>query len=71
MLEEQFVNIRPIVIGEVTYCLVVHTLTIQFKDTIVKHFSPHQFGVVIHDGCETMIHGVRVMLDLHVNWVVL
>jgi hypothetical protein len=58
MLEEQFVGTYPIMISEVTYCLIVHTLAIQFKDTLVKHFSAHQFGVVTRDGCETMIHGV-------------
>jgi len=58
MWEEQFVGTHPIMINEVTYCVIVHILTIQFKDTIVKHFNAHQFGVVTHDGCETMIHGV-------------
>jgi hypothetical protein len=46
-------------------------LVIQSKDTFVKHFSPHQFGVAMPSGCETMVHGVRVMLDLHLEWVVL
>jgi hypothetical protein len=27
--------------------------------------------VMIHYKCETMIYGVRAMLDLHVAWVVL
>jgi hypothetical protein len=37
----------------------------------VKHFSLHKVGVMIRDGCETMVHGVQMMLDLHPNWVVL
>ncbi len=37
----------------------------------MKHFSLHQVGVMIRDGCETMVHGVQMMLDLHPNWVVL
>ncbi len=41
MLENKFKGINPIAIGEVTYCLVTHTLVIQFKYTIVEHFSPH------------------------------
>jgi hypothetical protein len=40
-LEKQFRGIHPIAISEVTYCLIAHTLAIQFKDTLTKHFSPH------------------------------
>ncbi len=40
-LEKQFGCIHPIVIGEVTYRLIAHTLAIQFKDTFMEHFSPH------------------------------
>jgi len=58
-------------IGEVTYYLVVCTLSIQFKDIIAKHFSLHQFSVTICDGCEIVVHDVWVMLDYHPNWVVL
>jgi len=48
-----------------------HTLVIQFKDTFAKHFIPHQFGVAMSSKCKTMVHGVRVVLDLHSKWVVL
>ncbi len=68
-MEKQSRGICPIAIGEVTYCLVVCTLAIQFRDTFTIHFGPHQFGVAIHSKCE--IHDVRAMLDLHPNWVVL
>jgi hypothetical protein len=44
---------------------------IQFKDTFVEHFNPHQFGVATLGGCEIMVHGVKIMLDLHLKWVVL
>jgi hypothetical protein len=37
-------------INEVTYCLYVHTLVIQFRDTLAEHFSPHQFGVATSGG---------------------
>jgi hypothetical protein len=40
-LEKQLRDICSIMIGEVTYHLVAYTLAIQFKDIIVKHFSPH------------------------------
>jgi hypothetical protein len=54
-----------------TYHLIVHTLAIQFKDTLVKHFSLHQFGVATCGKCETMVHGIQTMLNLHPNSVVL
>jgi hypothetical protein len=54
-----------------TYCLVAHTLVIQFSDALMKHFGFHQFGIAIRDGCEIMVHGVRMMLDLHPYWVVI
>jgi hypothetical protein len=43
-------------INEVIYHLVVHTMAIQFKDIIAKHFSLHQFGVLTHG--EIVVHGV-------------
>jgi hypothetical protein len=58
-------------IGKVIYHLIAYTLIIQFKVTFAKHFSPHQFGVVMLNMCKTMVHGVRVVLDLHSKWVVL
>jgi hypothetical protein len=37
----------------------------------MEHFSPHQFGVTIHDESEIMVHGVWAMSHLHLDWVVL
>ncbi len=56
---------------KVIYQLVVWTLDIQFKDILVEHFSSHQFGVTMLGRCETMVHGVKVILYLHPGWVVL
>jgi hypothetical protein len=58
-------------IRKVIYQLVIHTLAIQFKNTFVKHFSPHQFGVATPGWCEIVVDGVRAMLDIHLEWVVL
>jgi hypothetical protein len=58
-------------IGEVTYRLIAYTPVIRFKDIFVEHFNLHQFGVMIHDGCEKMVHGIQTMLNLHLDWVVL
>ncbi len=53
------------------YQLVVHTSVIQFKDTFAKYFSPHQFGVATSCECDTMVHEVKTMLNLHSKWVVI
>jgi hypothetical protein len=45
-------------INEVTYHLIAHTLATQFRDILIEHFSPHQFGVTTCGKCETMVHGV-------------
>jgi len=58
-------------IGKVIYRLVAYTLVIEFKDTFANHFNLHQFGVAMSSKCKTMVHGVRIVLDLHLEWVVL
>jgi hypothetical protein len=35
------------------------------------HLLVHQFEVVVRHGCEAMVHGFQVTLDIHLNWVVL
>jgi hypothetical protein len=67
VLEKQVGGVQPIAIGEVIYQLVICTLAIQFNDTFVKHFSPHQFRVATFGECEIMVNGVKVMLDLHMG----
>jgi hypothetical protein len=46
-------------------------LVLQFKDTFIEYFSPHQFGVTTLGGCKTMVHGVKATLNLYPKWVVL
>jgi hypothetical protein len=33
--------------------------------------SFHQFGVAIKGGRKTMVHGDKVVLNIHLDWVVL
>ncbi len=54
-------------INEVTYCLVAHTLIIQFKDIFVEHLNPYQFDIMTYGGCEMVVYGVQTMLNLHPN----
>ncbi len=53
------------------YWLVACTFAFQFKDAFAKDFSPQQFGAAPQGGCEMVVHEVCVMLDLHIDWVVL
>ncbi len=64
---ESNLKVCPIMIGEMTCRLVAHILAIQFRDIIAEHFNCHQFGVTTHGGCETMVHDVWVMLNLHLD----
>ncbi len=54
-----------------TYHLDARILAIQFKNTFTKHFNFHHFGVMTCGGCEIMVHDIQMMLDLHLDWVVL
>jgi hypothetical protein len=58
-------GVRPIVVGKILYQLMSYTLCLQFQNAFVTHFSPHQFGIVTKGGCETTIHGIRCILDIH------
>ncbi len=42
-----------------------------FHNVFSSHMSSHQLGMVVKDGCEAMVHGIRSFLDLHRDWVML
>jgi hypothetical protein len=71
VLEKQTGFVQPIAIRKMIYQLVIHTLAIQLTDIFAEHFNSHQFGVTMLGGCETLVHGVRVILNLHLEQVVL
>jgi hypothetical protein len=64
-------GISPIAVGETLYRLISRALCLQFHETFTTHFPPHQFGVVIKGGYETIFHNIKCNLDLHLDWVVL
>ncbi len=53
------------------YWLVCKALCLQFWDVLFFHLSLHQFGVIVSDGCEVVVHGIRIVLDVHPDWVLL
>ncbi len=71
ILAKSFGGIRLIVMGKVFYHLVSKVSYLQFRDVFVFHLSPYQFGVVVKNGCEAVVHGIRATLDGHHDWVVL
>jgi hypothetical protein len=55
---------RPIAIGEVLYRFAArYALSLIKKEDIKKIFLPHQFGVDISAGCETVVHTVQQALS--------
>lgn len=49
-------GVQLITMGEMFYQLVCKALCLPFRDAFSLHLSPHQFGVVVRDGCVVMIH---------------
>jgi hypothetical protein len=59
---------RPIAIGEVLYRLASrYALSLIDKSELKKIFLPHQFGVDIAAGCESVVHAVQQALDEQSN----
>ncbi|KAL2650793.1 hypothetical protein R1flu_018921 [Riccia fluitans] len=70
-IEKDSGGVRPIAIGEALYRLVARSLSLQFRATFSDHFEPWQFGVATRGGCETIVHGLQAIVDLHPDWMVL
>ncbi|KAL2653409.1 hypothetical protein R1flu_021537 [Riccia fluitans] len=70
-LKKPLGGIQPVAVGEVHYRLVACSLGFQFRETLVDHFNPLQFGVAMRGGCETIIHDLHATLDLHPDWIIL
>jgi hypothetical protein len=64
-------GIKLIAVAEVLCQLVNKVLCFQLWDVFSFHLSFHQFGVVIKGRCEVVVHIIRVVLNVHPDWVVL
>jgi len=60
-------EVHPIAKGETLYRLANYELCFQFCNAFVTHFSMHQFGITTMGGCETIIHGMKCALNLHLD----
>ncbi len=64
-------GIRPIAIAEVLQRLVSRAIALQMRDAFEQYFSPLQYAVSTPGGCESIIAGVRALLDLDPDLLVL
>ncbi|GAQ93619.1 hypothetical protein KFL_017180010, partial [Klebsormidium nitens] len=56
-------GVRPIAIAEVFQRLVSRSIALQMRDAFQQFFSPLQFAVSTPGGCESIIAGIRALLD--------
>jgi hypothetical protein len=42
-------------------------LCFQFQNAFSFHLLPHQFGVVIKDGCQALVHVIPNILNVHID----
>jgi hypothetical protein len=63
-------GVHPIIMGETLYWLIGWVLCLSFHDAFATYFSLHQFGITTKGCCETIIHDIICILDLHLNLVI-
>ncbi len=64
-------GVRPIAIAEVLQRLVSRAIALQMRDAFQQFFSPLQYAVSTPGGCESIIAGVRALLDVDPELLVL
>jgi hypothetical protein len=60
-----------ITIGKTFFWLISRFIVLQLRGLFQEHLSPHQFGVLIPRGCETILFGIRALCNLHLDWVMM
>ena len=64
-------DVHPIGIGECLRRAIHHSLIADRKDVLAQHFLPQQVAIGVPSGISLLIFGVRALLDLHPDWVVI
>lgn len=65
-------GMRPIAIGEVLHhCIVGRAVIWKLRSRLAPYLAPHQLGVAVSGGLETLVRGLQVALDVHSEWGVL
>jgi hypothetical protein len=55
----------PIIVDEVFFQLISHSIVLQLWVSFQKHLSPHQFKILTLGGYETIIFGIKTFFNLH------
>ncbi len=71
VLGSKLEGLRVIAVGEVFIQFINHSIVLQFQGAFQKYLSPHQFGILTPEGQETIIFGIRVFLNRHLDWVMM
>jgi hypothetical protein len=64
-------EIRPLAVGQVLHRLVARAVGLQYRERFSEFFSPLQYGVATPRGCEAVVAGIWVCLDLEPETLVL
>lgn len=64
-------GVRPIAIAEVLQRLIAHSIALQMRDAFQQFFSPLQFAVSTPGGCESIVAGIRCLLDLDPELIIM
>ena len=57
-------GIRPIAVGNLLRRLVGRCCSTRLQEKASAYFSPHQLGVGVRKGCETILHSTRKVLEV-------
>jgi len=57
----------PIIVDEVFFQLISHSIVLQLWVSFQKHLSPHQFKILTLGGYETILFGIRTFFNLHLD----
>jgi len=56
-----------IIVNEVFFQFISHSIVLQLWVSFQKHLSPHQFRILTLGGYETILFGIRTFFNLHLD----
>jgi len=62
---------RPVIPQEVDFRAIGTTVADASAEALSFHLAPQQLGVAVSGGIEVMVHGFRILLELHRDFVVI
>ena len=58
---------RPVAVGEVDLRTIGRVMALEVQTSAQAHLQPQQLGVAVQGGISILIHGVRLVLELHTS----